>query len=140
MQTDIADDDIIADINMTPLVDVSLVLVIIFMIISPFLSNILKPIILPTSRQSLLTEQNTIKVSIFPDGQLGVGPRIVNEADLESAIGKELAAGKKPWVLVRAGAEVSHGRVMSVVKTIKKQKIERVAFATRPRIAAGGSL
>ena len=137
--THVADDEIIAEINMTPLVDISLVLVIIFMIISPFLANTLKPITLPYSAKAMLTDQNTIKVSIFPDGTVAVGPSLVTEQELTDAIGRELAAGKKPWILVRAGAEVSHGRVMDVVKIIKKQKIERLAFAARSKTNEGQS-
>lgn len=135
--TEIYDDEIIAEINMTPLVDISLVLVIIFMVIAPFLSHVLKPVDLPSSSKAALSDQNSIKVSIYPDGTLAVGSLMLTEPELADAIDKELAAGKKPWVLVRAGADVPHGRVMDVVKSILKRKIERLAFAARPKTTPG---
>ena len=128
-----AEDEIIAEINMTPLVDVSLVLVIIFMIVAPFMSNVLKPLNLPTSARAALSEQEAVKVSIFPDGQLAVGPDMIERAQLESAIQKQISEGKRPWVLIRAGAEVNHGKVMEIVKVVKALKIERLAFAANPK-------
>jgi biopolymer transport protein ExbD len=133
---DFDSDEMITEINMTPLVDISLVLVIIFMVIAPFLSHVLKPLNLPMSAKATLTDQNTIKVSVFPDGTLAVGATVMDDAQLEGAITNEIKAGKKPWVLVRAGVEVPHGRVMDVVKIIQRQKIERLAFAARPKAAA----
>ncbi|MFA6003235.1 MAG: biopolymer transporter ExbD [Elusimicrobiota bacterium] len=132
---DSGEDDIISEINLTPLVDVSLVLVIIFMVVAPFFSQILKPLTLPNSASATLTEQNTIKVSIFPDGTLAVGPALVQPEQMNAALQKEIASGKQPWVVVRAGTEVASGRVMDTVKEIKKYGIERVAFAAQPKAA-----
>jgi biopolymer transport protein ExbD len=129
----IPEEEIISEINMTPLVDVSLVLVIIFMIVAPFMSNVLKPLNLPTSTRAALSEQEAVKVSIFPDGELAVGPEMVDRSQLETAIQKQISGGKKPWVLIRAGAEVDHGKVMEVVKILKTLKIERLAFAANPK-------
>lgn len=130
---DAGEDDIISEINLTPLVDVSLVLVIIFMVVAPFFSQILKPLTLPNAASATLSEQNTIKVSIFPDGTLAVGPSLIQPEQLDPALRREIAAGKNPWVIVRAGADVASGRVMDTVKEIKKYGIERVAFAAQPK-------
>jgi len=117
---------------MTPLVDISLVLVIIFMLIAPFLSSLVKPMKLPPARRASLNDQNTVKVSIFKDGTLAVNASVVKEADLGGVILKEITKGKSPWALVRADTEIPYERVMSIMQLIKKAGIERIAFATRP--------
>jgi len=55
VQVDLGDEDIISEINLTPLVDVSLVLVIIFIVVAPFLTNVLKPLVLPSSSRAALS-------------------------------------------------------------------------------------
>lgn len=130
--SDMDQESIIAEINLTPLVDVSLVLVIIFMVVAPFLTHILKPLQLPNAIRSSITDRNALRVSIFPDGIVAVGNTIVAEKELSVRIHDEISSGKKPWALVRAGSQVSHGRVMQIMKVLKVSGIERIAFATQP--------
>ncbi|MBI4386755.1 MAG: biopolymer transporter ExbD [Elusimicrobia bacterium] len=127
------DEQMIADINLTPLVDVSLVLVIIFMVVAPILNHVFKPLTLPTSARAGLTEQNTIRISIFPDGTLALGSAVIAPNTFQAKLRSEISSGKPPWVLVRAGADVSHGRVMGVMKILKETGIQRIAFATQPQ-------
>ncbi|OGR88233.1 MAG: hypothetical protein A3J74_08190 [Elusimicrobia bacterium RIFCSPHIGHO2_02_FULL_57_9] len=138
---DFPEDNAITEINMTPLVDVSLVLVIIFMVVVPFFSHIIKPMTLPSASRAAMTERNSISVSVFPDGDLAVGSSLIaGPEQLVGAIAQEIASGKAPWVMVRAGNDVAHGRVMDIIKTIKKAKIERVGFAVQPKASAEGVL
>jgi biopolymer transport protein ExbD len=125
------DDEMIAEINLTPLVDVSLVLVIIFMIVAPLFSNILKPLMLPVAEKTTMSESNSINVSVFSDGVLAVGPNVVQQAQLLDAVKKEIALGRPPWILIRAGADVSHGRVMEILEVVKQSGAKRIGFATR---------
>lgn len=123
---------------MTPLVDVSLVLVIIFMVVVPFFSHIIKPLMLPTSSRTAMTDRNSIPVSVFPDGELAVGSSLIGGPDqLAGALQHEISTGKSPWVMVRAGQEVPHGRVMDIVKAVKKAGIERIGFAVSPKGGLG---
>ena len=131
--TIVPDEDIIAEINVTPLVDISLVLVIIFMIVAPFLSQILKPLQLPKSSKAAITEANSIKISVFPDGTLAVGSSMIGLGELPGRLKQEIASGKNPWALVRAGMEVPHGQVMQIVKIVKEAGIQRIAFAAQPK-------
>lgn len=129
------DEEMITEINLTPLVDVSLVLVIIFMVVAPLFTNILKPLLLPAAANAGLTESNSIKISIFLDGMLAVGPTIVPASGVTGAIQKEIASGRPPWVLVRAATEVPHGRVMDVIQSVKRGGALRVGFAVQGRTA-----
>lgn len=127
-----SEDELIAEINVTPLVDVALVLVIIFMVVAPFLSQILKPLTLPNASRTAMSEQNTIKVSLFPDNTMAVGAQLVPINELAQKIKDEMANGKPPWVILRAGAEIPHGDVMRIMKIIKETGAQRVAFAANP--------
>jgi len=140
VQAEFGDDEIISEINLTPLVDVSLVLVIIFMVVAPFLTNVLKPLVLPSSSRAALSENDSIRVSVFPDGGLAVGAALIPSVRLAEALRRELAAGRKPWALVRAGREVSSGRVMDVVRDLKRAGMERIAFAALPKAGAAAML
>lgn len=131
-KNDLPADNIISEINMTPLVDISLVLVIIFMLIAPFLSRLLKPMTLPPARQASLNDQNTVKISIFSDGTLAINAEVVTEAELGPRVLKEITRGKSPWALIRADTDIPYEKVMVILQLVKKSGIERIAFATRP--------
>lgn len=135
--SDLPEENIISEINMTPLVDVSLVLVIIFMVIAPFFSHLLKQILLPTAASASLNDQNSIKISIFGDGTLAVDTTVIKEDELGGAILKEIGKVRSPWVIVRADSGVRHGRVMEIVRLAKKSGVERVAFAITPKVPGG---
>ena len=132
---DIRDNVIIAEINLTPLVDVSLVLVIILMVSAPLFAHLFKPLLLPTADHAILSEANAITVSVFPEGTLAVGPVMVTESRLAKEVARQIASGRRPWALVRAGASVPHGRVMDILRIIKSG-IQRIGFAAR-RQASG---
>jgi len=135
--SDLPEDSIIAEINMTPLVDVSLVLVIIFMVIAPFFSNLLKQLVLPAAASVSLNDQNSMKISIFTDGTLAVNANVVDESEMGGAILNEIGRTRSPWVIVRADSKVRHGRVMEIVRLAKRSGVERVAFAITPKAAGG---
>lgn len=135
--SDIDSEDPIVDINLTPLVDVSLVLVIIFMVVAPFCSNVIKPMTLPSSRKSSLYAQDSIKVSLFPDGNLAVGPEFIPRERLVETLRGELASGKPSVALVRAGTDVPHGEVMEVLHAVKQAGVQRIAFAVHPKSEGG---
>jgi biopolymer transport protein ExbD len=125
------DDTVIAEINLTPLVDVSLVLVIIFMVSAPLFSHLFKPLVLPVSGHSALTEANSITISVFPEGALAVGPVNVSEQSLAEEVARQIASGRPPWALVRADAGVTHGRVMDILRIVRGSGVQRVGFAVR---------
>lgn len=128
---DFPDDEILTGINVTPLVDVSLVLVIIFMVIAPFVPQLLKPIHLPSSYNAALTEADCIKVSLFSDGRIAVDTDFVSRESLEEAVKSKIASGHAPWVIIRAGSEASHGSVMQIVDIVKRAGAQRIAFAVQ---------
>ncbi len=127
-----------ADINVTPLVDVMLVLLIIFMVTAPLLTAGV-PVDLPDSRaRALEQEQQPIALSIERDGSLYLDDKQVEPDRLPAAL-SDLALrsqdGKPPQVLLRADRGLDYGRVMRVMGELNRAGLNRVSLVT---VEAGG--
>ena len=124
-----------AEINVTPLVDVMLVLLIIFMITAPLLASAV-PIDLPESRAKPVEteEQEPVQLSINADGSLYIGEEMVPEAELPArldAIARERADGDKPrQIMLRADKGLDYGRVMRVMGELNRAGLTRIALVT----------
>ncbi len=130
-----------ADINVTPLVDVMLVLLIIFMVTAPLLTAGV-PVNLPDSRAKALDqEQKPVEISIDAAGTLFVDKDEVSEANLPdrlASIAATRAVGQPPQIFLRADRALDYGRVMRVMGELNRAGLNRVALVTVEG-AAGGS-
>ena len=122
-----------ADINVTPLVDVMLVLLIIFMVTAPLLTAGV-PVDLPDSRaKALEQDQKPIVLSVERDGSVYLednkidGDRLAPAlADLASRAPKD----KPPQIFLRADKGLDYGRVMRVMGELNRAGLNRVALVT----------
>jgi biopolymer transport protein TolR len=122
-----------ADINVTPLVDVMLVLLIIFMVTAPLLTAGV-PVNLPDSRAKALDqEQEPVQVSLDEQGRIFVGEDEVAEAALPDALA-QVGAGGDPanprQVFLRADRALDYGAVMRVMGELNRAGLNRVALVT----------
>jgi biopolymer transport protein ExbD len=123
----------VARINVTPIIDVALVLVIILLITAPMLSVTDASLDLPSSSAQADGSETRIFVTLGRDGVLGVDDQIVAEAGLEAAIADKVAdAGKNPIVVIRADHAATHGQVRSLLDAARAAGAPRIAVATRP--------
>ncbi len=122
-----------ADINVTPMVDVMLVLLIIFMVTAPLLTAGV-PVNLPDSNAKPLDqEQKPIQIALDEQGRLFVNDDEVNEAVLPDVLGQiaaEATDGKPPAVYLRADRGLEYGRVMRVMGELNRAGLNRVALVT----------
>ena len=124
-----------SEINVTPLVDVMLVLLIIFMITAPLLASAV-PVDLPESRAKPVEteEQEPVQLSINADDTLYIGEEVVPEADLPArleAIAREAKEGDKPrQIMLRADKGLDYGRVMRVMGELNHAGLSRIALVT----------
>ncbi|MCY1176520.1 MAG: protein TolR [Sphingomonas sp.] len=122
-----------ADINVTPMVDVMLVLLIIFMVTAPLLTAGV-PVNLPDSRAKPLDQdQKPVQISIDAAGKLFVDKEAVNEAllpDILSQIAAKADPAKPPQVFLRADRKLDYGRVMRVMGELNRAGLNRVALVT----------
>ncbi|PTS88882.1 protein TolR [Sphingomonas sp. HMWF008] len=122
-----------ADINVTPLVDVMLVLLIIFMVTAPLMTAGV-PVQLPDARaKAVEQDQKPLEISIDATGKLYVDKDEVSEALLPDILSQIAAKGdpaKPPQVLLRADKGLDYGRVMRVMGELNRAGLNRVALVT----------
>lgn len=140
--TDNDDDDDFSethDINVTPFIDVILVLLIIFMVAAP-LSTVDLPIDLPTS--SAMPQKKPDKptyVSIKPDLTLAIGENAVKRTDLVNSLDGISDMSKDKYVFLRADKAVPYGELMGVMEILRSGGYSRIKLVAleAPPAAAG---
>jgi biopolymer transport protein TolR len=119
-----------AEINMTPLIDVMLVLLIIFMVAAPMLTTGVD-VNLPESRTGKSLESEALTVTLARDGRLQFEKRYVEEGMLKKLLREQASAGRKRPVMVRADHNIPYGRVIAVVDAIREAGFTQVGFVTQ---------
>jgi len=117
-----------ADINMTPLIDVMLVLLIIFMVAAPMLTTGLE-VNLPESRTGKSLESEALVITLSRDGRIEFEKRYLVEATLKKQLRSRAQEGRKRPVMVRADKAIPFGRVITVVDAIREAGFTQVGFA-----------
>ncbi|MGK6324575.1 protein TolR [Sphingomonas sp. DT-51] len=122
-----------AEINVTPLVDVMLVLLIIFMVTAPLLTQGV-PVNLPDSRAKPLDQdQQPTEISLDEQGRIFVAKEEVPADALPSRLAAIAATGKDsqpPQVFLRADRGLDYGRVMRAMGELNRAGLNRVALVT----------
>ncbi len=123
-----------AEINVTPLVDVMLVLLIIFMVTAPLLTAGV-PVNLPESRAKPLDQdQKPVQIAIDDAGQVFVDDAPVTDAALPAALeavaARPGADGKPPQIFLRADQGLGYGKVMRVMGELNRVGLNRVSLLT----------
>jgi biopolymer transport protein TolR len=126
-----------ADINVTPLVDVMLVLLIIFMVTAPLMTAGV-PVNLPDSRAKALDQdQNPVDIAVDRDGTIHIGDDAVTMEELPdrlSVIASERRQGDKPpQIFLRADKALDYGRVMEVMGELNRAGLNRVALVSNAK-------
>ena len=121
----------LSDINVTPLVDVVLVLLIIFMVTAPMMSRGID-IRLPRTESGTDTQEDRLIVSVDQDSTIYLNDRPVNLALLTDRLKDEMGRTGTDFVFLRADQDVPYGRVMAVMDQIKRSGADKVGMVTRP--------
>ncbi len=120
----------IADINMTPFIDVMLVLLIVFMVAAPMLTAGV-PLDLPqTSAKPLNLDQKPLTISVDEKGQIYLGETPIAESDIASLLQKEAKQGFEERIYVRGHKKVDYGRVAQVMSLVTSAGFKKVALIT----------
>lgn len=126
------DDELIAGINVTPLVDITLVLLVVMMITAKAIVSQALPMDLPKAASGS-EQQDVFSVSLGAAGETAVNQQRVPSEDAILAMARE-AHTKNPEVraVIKADAQVPHGRVVRVMDLLKQANIAKVAFGVSP--------
>jgi len=122
-----------ADINVTPLVDVVLVLLIIFMVTAPFLQGGLE-IDLPKVATRGIDVREGLVVSVREDRTVAVGNRVVSLAGFEEALDRAGAA-RRP-VFLKADRRVPYGTIVEMIARMRRRGVAALGLVTEPPPAA----
>ena len=128
-----------SDINVTPLVDVMLVLLIIMMLITPMLNQGVA-MRLPQATNSLdkpATQDNTT-VAVGRDGSLYVNSKPVTESEMATRITEVLEGKKEKVVFIKADEEALYSAVMTAMDQLHQAGVEDIALITEHRREGGG--
>jgi biopolymer transport protein ExbD len=126
------DDGLISAINVTPLVDVTLVLLIIFMVTAKIIVSQGMPMDLPKAASGE-EMQMVFSVEMLETGKTFVDSRAVASDDVVGAMAREaLTKNKDLRAVIRADQKVQHGRVIHMLDLLKQAKISKIAFAVAP--------
>jgi len=129
-----------SDINVTPLCDVMLVLLIIMMIVAPLLQQGVS-VKLPVASNTVdkpETQGQTI-VAIASNKSLYLNAKPIQENELVSKINELLENQKEKIVLIKADEEVEYGAVMAAMDQLRQAGIEDIGLVTDPKKALGGT-
>ncbi len=124
-----------SDINVTPLVDVVLVLLIVFMVVTPMLQRG-KAVELPEAKKVTQLEGggDPVLLSITRDGRIWIDKREVGKADLAEALAAEIARAPSAPVVVKGDRELDYRTFREVILEVSKTHIPGISLAaTQPR-------
>jgi biopolymer transport protein TolR len=123
-----------SEINVTPMVDIMLVLLIIFMVVTPFLQKGVTVAIPRDTKYAdedqAINKETSVIVAIPKDGQYYLGKKQVNLDDLKVQIDKALANKKEEdkIVYIKSGVEVSYGEVVRVINAVREKGVDKIGL------------
>ncbi len=126
-----SDDGIVAEINITPLTDVFLVLLIIFMVTTSVVASQSKQVDLPGAEVSESTPEG-VTVTVSADGEILVNDQPTLEDDLFAALEAALSASQEKLVILRGDQTVMLGKAVNILDLAQKAGATGIALATKP--------
>ncbi len=125
-------DDVMNEINVTPLVDVTLVLLIIFIITVPVMNHAV-PVDLPrAASQRELIQPETIRLSITADGRYHWNESDIADDALEPRLRQEAAKDPQPDLHIRGDKDVRYERVAKAMSAAQRAGVRKIGFVTDP--------
>jgi biopolymer transport protein TolR len=127
-----------SDINVTPLVDVCLVLLIIFMVVTPMLQKGV-PVNLPVTDQPETTPdtEKQLQISLKSDGSVYLGPNVVRKDQVETALKEIHEKTPDREIAVKGDKQVKYGDVLDVLKACREVGFNDVGLISQPKKSAG---
>jgi biopolymer transport protein ExbD len=122
-------DDGINDINITPFVDVVLVLLVIFMVTAPVMMKESLKVNLPkTLTSELTTKADSIGVAITKDGQVLFNGKLLSDDNLKTELLRLAQSAPETNFLISADTDTRHGDVVRIIDLLKKNNLHRFAL------------
>jgi len=123
---------LVADINVTPLVDVMLVLLIIFMVTAPMMSQGVDVDLPETTAKPLPQKEKPIMITIDRKGEISIDRIKVNRRLLRQKLEKLSVKGKTRPVFLNADKNVAYGQVVKIMADVKDAGFDKLGMITQP--------
>ena len=123
-----------SEINVTPFVDVMLVLLIIFMITAPLLTTGVSVDLPKTDSQTLPGQDEPITVTINKEGKVFLGENLIQVNTLTAKLKAITSIKPSTRIFIRADENIPYGQVMNIMSVITKAGYKKVALITKPKI------
>jgi biopolymer transport protein ExbD/biopolymer transport protein TolR len=120
----------LAEINVTPLVDVMLVLLIVFMVTAPIIAQGIKVDLPQATAAKTINPPEPVVISITDDGRLAVGTEFFTKDEFASKIDKLLGTDTKRVIQIRADKNAQYGGVIDIVNTLSHNGFIHIALIT----------
>jgi biopolymer transport protein ExbD len=128
------DDELITAINVTPLVDVVLVLLIILMVTASYIVSKSIPLDLPEGQtgENTTEDNRTLTISIDAEGQLFLDAEPIDRDALRSAVRQYREESENPRAVIAADGAVPHRSVVQVIDLLRGERVSRFAISVNP--------
>jgi biopolymer transport protein TolR len=123
-----------SDINMTPLVDVMLVLVVIFIITAPLMTSAIKLDLPKTEAAKPIDAPKFVAIVVDKAGQIFLNDQVTSLTQLADSLSKVAQNSKDTEVQLRADETVSYGKVVEVMGVTQKAGLNRIGFVAQPML------
>lgn len=123
---------VFSEINITPLTDIFLVLLIIMMVVAPMFQSNVEGITVPEINSGLTVEEKAATVSITKEGQYYLNGEIIELDNLTKALSELKPTLKKPEVLVKADTAAKSKDILQVMRAAKDAEYEKLTVAGEP--------
>ncbi|MBC7963150.1 MAG: protein TolR [Steroidobacteraceae bacterium] len=123
---------IMAEINVTPMVDVMLVLLVIFMVTAPMMQQGVQVNLPKADTKAMTPAEESVVVSVDKSGKIYINKDEVPAGDLKARLATMFASRAKKEVFLKADASVPYGEVVRAMADIKGAGIERLGMVTEP--------
>ena len=124
-----------SDINMTPLVDVMLVLVVIFIITAPLMTSSIKLDLPKTEAAKPVDEPKFVTLVVDKAGQIYLGDQLTNAGLLAESLTKTAKINPNTEVQLRADETVPYGKIVEVMGIAQKAGLNRIGFVAEAKVA-----
>ena len=126
-------DEVMNEINMTPLVDVMLVLLIIFIITVPVMKHAVSVDLPSAVNQPEQVKPQTLRLSVLADGSYHLNGDAVDDAGLERRLQAEGAKDPQPDLHIRGDKDVRYERVAQALSAAQRAGVRKIGFVTDPQ-------
>ena len=123
---------VMAEINVTPLVDVMLVLLVIFMVTAPMMQQGVQVNLPKADTRAMTPAEESVVVSVDKSGKVFIDKEEIPAGDLRKRLSTLFATRAKKEVFLKADAGVPYGEVVRTMADIKGAGIERLGMVTEP--------